>query len=98
MTRHSLSLLAGTLLFCGAAAGAPSPAVPLRAGRMPGHVDAVRGDPLVSRTSLAAFDVHVGDGIFRLRIRGYDRCAASVTVEVRLDELWQLIRSMVRAS
>lgn len=84
MTRRGLPLLAGALLLCGVAAGAPTPAL-----------EAVRVQPTPNLIGAAPahFDVHLGDGIFRLRIRGCETCRASVTIEVTLGELWQLIRS-----
>ena len=91
MTRRCLPILAGALLFCGVATSAPAPAH-LRAASIGGKVEGVRIAPTRIDPSPARFELHLGDGIFRLRIRGCDTCPASVTIEVMLGELWQLIR------
>ena len=95
MTRRCLPLLAGALLLCGVAAGAPAPAVHLRAASLAGETEAGHGKTTASHLVAdgTAFDVHLGDGIFRLRIRGCEDCPTSLTIEVRLGELWQLITS-----
>lgn len=95
MTRRGLPLLAGALLLCGVAAGAPAPAVHLRAASVGGEVEEVRVQPASTggHPVAAPFDVHVGDGIFRLRIHGCDGCQVSLTIEVSFGELWRLLRS-----
>ena len=93
MTRRYLSALAGALLFGGVAAGAPAPAVQLRAVSVAGQPGAPvqRGaDPVDPGR---AFDAHLGDGVFQFRIRGCDTCGVSVTIVVAFGELWRLISS-----
>jgi hypothetical protein len=84
------------LLLCGVAAGAPAPAVELRAASFDGKATAEHRVPAASHlvADRTPLDVQLGDGIFRLRIRGCEDCPASLTIEMRLGELWQLISSV----
>jgi hypothetical protein len=72
------ALLTGTLLLCGLAATGPVDVA-----------GAALAPPGVSRTVMPGhgFDLHLGDGIFRLRIRGCDSCRTAVTIELRLPRL-----------
>ena len=95
MTRRCLPWVAGALLLCGVAAGAPAPAVHLRAASLGAEVEGVRPEPAIRQVHpvSAPIDVHLGDGIFRLCIRAVDSSRVSVTIEVAFAELWRLIRS-----
>ena len=48
--------------------------------------------PMPVRTSSAnpiSFDVRVGDGIFRVRIRSGEACDTSLTIEIRIPGLFE---------
>ena len=77
MTRRLLVLLAGTLLLGSAAACAPGPIA--EAAIVPPAIRTPVADP-------PAFDLHLGDGIVRLRVRSCQLCATSITVEIRFTE------------
>jgi hypothetical protein len=77
MTRRLLALLAGTLLLGGAAAFAPGPIA---------EAAIVRHAIRTPVTDPPAFDLHLGDGLFRLRVRSCHLCDTSITLEIRFTE------------
>ena len=76
MTRRLAAALAATLLVYSVAV-APDP---LAKAALP---------PIPVRTSAnpISFDVRVGDGIFRVRIRSGEACDTSLTIEIRIPGL-----------
>ncbi|HJR59722.1 MAG TPA: hypothetical protein VJ813_10000 [Vicinamibacterales bacterium] len=80
MTRRLLTYasLAGALLLCAVVATGPVD--------VSGAALAPRRPDLVAAGGYS-FDLHLGDGIFRLRIRGCDACRTAVTIEIRLPRL-----------
>ena len=78
MTRRLAASLAATLLVCSVAV-APDP---LAKAALP---------PVPVRTSATpiSFDVTVGDGVFRVRIRSGEACDTSLTIEIRVPGLFE---------
>ena len=78
MTRRLLVLASLTLalLFSGVVADSPAPA----AGAAMLPTTTLDSDPIAAPT----FDVHLGDGILRVRIRGCDDCPTEVSIRIEL--------------
>jgi hypothetical protein len=76
MTRRLLvpAALTLALLFSGVA---DSPAPAAGAAMVPAKIES-------APTAAPMFDVHVGDGILRLRIRGCDDCRTEVAIRIEL--------------
>jgi hypothetical protein len=77
MTRPLLALLVGTLLLGSGAAFAPGPIA---------EAAIVRHEIRTPIADPPAFDLHLGDGIFRLRVRSCQLCETSITLEIRFTE------------
>jgi hypothetical protein len=77
MTRTPLAIafLTGALVLC--AAGATAPVDVAGAALAP-------SSPRRAARPGCAFNLHLGDGIIRLRIRGGESCRTAVTVEITL--------------
>jgi len=78
MTRRLAASLAATLLVC-SVAFAPDPQAKA----------ALPPTPARSAENPVDFDVHLGDGIFRVRIRGGEACDTSLTIEIRIPGLFE---------
>ena len=78
MTRRLLVLAALTLalLFSGVVTDSPTPAAGA-AMVPPATLDR-------ARVAAPTFDVHLGDGILRVRIRGCDECRTEVSIRIEL--------------
>ena len=78
MTRRLVALLGATLLVCSVAV-APDPLAKA----------ALAPVPVRTATNPISFDVRLGDGIFRVRIRGGESCDTSLTIEIRVPGLFE---------
>jgi len=78
MTRRLAASLAATLLVCSVAV-APDP---LAKAALPPI-------PVRASTNPISYDVRVGDGILRVRIRSGEACDTSLTIEIRVPGLFE---------
>ena len=79
MTRPLVATLAATLIL-GVAATAPDPIA--EAAIVPART-------LHKTPGRTPFDLRLGDGIFRLLIRGCDACDTSLTIEIKLPNMFR---------
>jgi len=78
MTRRLVASLVATLLVCSVAV-APDP---LAKAALPPIPLRAAADPI-------SFNIRVGDGIFRVRIRGGEMCDTALTIEIRIPGLFE---------
>jgi len=91
MTRRLLTCasLVGALLLCAVVATDPVDVAGAALAPPP---------PVRAASPECRFDVHLGDGIVRLRIRGCDACRTVVTIEIKLPRLQRSAFSVQRSA